>query len=414
VSLIETIFFAVFFVLWTVFFFCLTLLFHFSSKSINVKKKKIFPSVSMVVAAYNEETIIAEKLANCAELEYPKEKLQILVVDSGSTDKTRDITVQSAASLQEKVNIRLLAQEQRLGKAAALNFALGYCDRDIVILTDADVFLGKDAVTKAVSNFNDKTIGAVSGIEVVRNPNRSQTTKIEREYRGFYNTIRLGETNLDSVVMCESEFAAYRRELVEEIPVNTICDDMQLTLKVRQQGFRAIYDPSVMFYECSPSKYKSRLKHKIRRGQGNQQVLFRFANMMFRRNYGVFSSVILPFEFFIHIISPILIPICLVTYALMVISSHSIFLAAIPIVFLLASMCLVFFSRRHTLLSSGASNNPNGNGSLNVFSPLFDFITLQSCLLVSLFSLALSGPKYKWEKIEEVRTEAIAARSKSY
>jgi cellulose synthase/poly-beta-1,6-N-acetylglucosamine synthase-like glycosyltransferase len=406
-SVTEIIFFGTFFTLWAAFSFYFTLMLHFSRRPSKVNKKPIFPSVSMIIATFNEEMVIAKKLGNTVELEYPKDKLEILVVDSGSTDETREIVEDFAKCAKGKVNIRLLTQKERLGKAAALNYALKYCNGDIVTLSDADVVLDKDALSKITSNFNDKKIGAVSGIEVTRNPNQSSTTKMEREYRSFYNTIRLGETNLDSVVMCESEFAAYRRELMEEIPRDSVCDDMELTLRVRKKGFRAIYDPTVVFYEFSPIKYKSRLKHKIRRGQGNQQTLFRFANMMFRRKYGAFSFMILPLEFFVHIISPVLTPICIASYIIMAISSFNIFLVFFPIALLILTLCLILFSLKVVSPATSTRLKYSSNReSFMMFATIFDFIALQLCLLISLLSLAFGSPKYKWEKIEEIRTVA--------
>ena len=403
-SLTEIIFFSTFFTLWAVFLFYFTLMLYFSRRPTKVNKKTIFPSVSMIIATFNEERIIARKLRNTVELEYPKDKLEILVVDSGSTDKTREIVDDFAQRVKSKVNIRLLTQKERLGKATALNYVLKYCNGDIVILSDADVLLDKDAISKITSNFNDKKIGAVSGIEVIRNPDQSSTTKMERGYRSFYNTLRLGETNLDSVVMCESEFAAYRRELMEEIPQNSVCDDMELSLRMRKKGFRAIYDSSVVFHECSPIKYKSRLKHKIRRGQGNQQTLLRFAGMMFRRKYGVFSFMILPFEFFMHIISPVLTPICIASYIIMAISSFNVLLAFSPIILLILTSCLIFFSLKVISPATSITLEHSANsGSSRMLLIVFDFLVLQLCLLISLLSLAFGSPKYKWEKIEEIR-----------
>jgi cellulose synthase/poly-beta-1,6-N-acetylglucosamine synthase-like glycosyltransferase len=413
-SLTEIIFFSTFFTLWAVFLFYFTLMLHFSRRPTKVNKRPIFPSVSMIITTFNEEMVIGKKLSNTVELEYPEDKLGILIVDSGSTDKTREIVENFVQRFKTKVNIHLLTQKERLGKAVALNYALKYCKGDIVILSDADVLLDKDVISKITSNFNDEKIGAVSGIEVIRNPDQSSTTKMERGYRSFYNTVRLGETNLDSVVMCESEFAAYRRELMEEIPQDSVCDDMELTLRVRKKGFRAIYDPTVVFYEYSPIKYKSRLKHKIRRGQGNQQTLLGFADMMFRLKYGVFSFVILPFEFFMHIISPFLTPICIATYIIMAISSFNTLLVFFPITLLILTVCLIFFFLKVVSPATSITLEYSANsGSPKMLSIVFDFIALQLCLLISLFSLAFGSPKYKWQKIEEIRdVQAVKQQAK--
>jgi len=377
---------------------------YFSRKPRIVDKKQVFPSVSIIIATFNEEKVIARKLANTVELEYPRDKFEIVVVDSGSTDNTRLILKDFAQRIVNGTRIRLLTQEERLGKSAALNYALPQINSEIVVLSDADVMVNKDALLKMTSNFNDERIGAVSGIEVMQNPDESSTTKLEQGYRSFYNTLRLGETNLDSVVMCESELAGYRRELLEELPNKSICDDMELTLQIRKKGFRAIYDPAVLFYEYSPSEHISRIKHKIRRGQGNQQALMRFANILFRRKYGAFSSVIMPFEFFMNIVSPVLTAVCLASYLIMVLFYFDLFSVFLPLALLITTGLTVFISLKITSPATDITlKNSKNNSRFQMILSIVDLISMELILLFSLLSLLLSGPKYKWEKIENTR-----------
>jgi cellulose synthase/poly-beta-1,6-N-acetylglucosamine synthase-like glycosyltransferase len=407
-SLFEIIFFITFFMLLACFSSYLVLMLYFSRKPRRIDRKRIFPTVSIIIATFNEEKVIAKKLANVATLDYPQEKLEVVIVDSGSTDGTRRIVNEFIQNSPGELHVRLLEQRERLGKAMALNYAQKHCIGDIVILSDADVLLDNDAVLRITSNFNDPRVGAVSGIEAIRNPDQSQSTKMEQGYRSFYNTLRMGETNLDSVVMCESEFAAYRRALVEEIPANSICDDMELTLRVRRKGFLTIYDDTVVFYENSPTAQKSRLKHKIRRGQGNQQALLRFANMLFRRKYGTFSFVILPFEFLLNVITPVLVPICIISFVLAVILSFNWPIILLPAAILALMAIMIYISLRFispttsiTLVRSSTRSSTLG-GSRMLLS-IFDFIEMQLILFVSLILLVFVGPNYKWEKIEEVR-----------
>jgi len=386
-------------------YFSITL--YFSRKPANIRKKQVFPSVSIIMATFNEEKVIARKLKNTAELEYPRDKFEIVIVDSGSTDNTRGLVKDFAQRVVDGTRIRILTQEERLGKAAALNYALRQCNSEVVVLSDADVMVNKDAILRMTLNFGDERIGAVSGIEVMQNPDESSTTKLEQGYRSFYNTLRLGETNLDSVVMCESELAGYRREFIEEIPNKTICDDMELTLQMRKKGFRAIYDPDVFFYEYSPSDYISRIRHKIRRGQGNQQTLMRFTNMLFRRKYGAFSSVIMPFEFFMNIVSPILTAICVTSFlvtALFFFNTLSFFL---PLIFLAVTGLVVFIYLKTTSPATNVTlEKSRSNSRIEMIVSIADLISMEFILLFSLLSLLLYGPKYKWNKIKSTRRES--------
>lgn len=404
ISLVEVLFFSTFFTLLVglLSYFILTL--YFSKKPRSINKRQIFPSVSLIIATFNEEKVIARKLANTVELDYPRDKFEIVIVDSGSTDNTRLIVNDFAQKAAGNTKIRLLAQEERLGKSIALNYALTLCSSDIIVLSDADVIVNKEALLRITSNFNDPRIGAVSGIEVMQNPDESSTTKLEQGYRSFYNTLRMGETNLDSVIMCESELAGYRRDLIEEIPNKSICDDMELTLQIRKKGFRAIYDPSVFFYEYSPSKYTSRIKHKIRRGQGNQQTLMRFADMLFRRKYGVFSSVILPFEFFMNIISPILTAVCVVSYLLVMLFYFNLFSVFLPLALLIVAGFVVFLSLKITSPATDITlKKSNSDSRFQMIVSIIDLISMEFILLFSLLSLLFYGPKFKWDKIENTR-----------
>jgi biofilm PGA synthesis N-glycosyltransferase PgaC len=401
--IVELVFVGTFLALWVglLSYFLLTI--TFARKPSTIKKKPFFPTLTMVIATFNEAKVLPRKLDNTLGLDYPRDKFEILVVDSGSTDNTRSI-VNDLMQKENKTRIRLLTQEERLGKSAALDYALKNCSSDIVVLSDADVMVSKDALLQATANFNDAAVGAVSGIEVIQNPDESSSTKLEQGYRNFYNTLRLGETNLDSVMMCESEFSAYRRELLGTIPCNSICDDMELTVQTRKKGFRAVYDPSILFFEYSPSTFSTRMKHKIRRGQGNQQTLLRCSNLLFKREYGKFSSVIMPFEFFMNIISPVLTAVCLASYLLIVFFYFNLFSVFLPLVLLVLTGFVVFASLK---INSPATDitlkNAKSNSSFHMIVSIIDLISMELILLFSLLSLLLSGPKYKWEKIENTR-----------
>lgn len=386
-------------------YFIVTL--HFSRKHRPVNRTEVFPSVSIIIATFNEEQVIARKLANTVALDYPRDKFEIIVVDSGSTDNTRLVVEAFAQKVAGNTRIRLLAQEERLGKSVALNYALKFCESDIFVLSDADVMVNKDAILRMASNFNDERIGAVSGIEVMQNPDESSATKLEQGYRSFYNTLRLGETNLDSVVMCESELAGYRRDLIEKIPEKSICDDMELTLQIRKKGFRAIYDPDVYFYEYTPAKYFARVKHKIRRGQGNQQTLLRFTNMLFNRKYGAFSSVILPFEFFMNIVSPILTAICVTSYLVILLFGFNLFSVLFPLAVIILTGLIVFVALKITSPATDITLEQSGSTSrLQMIFSIIDLISMEFLLLISLLLLVFQGPMYKWSRIEGTRRDS--------
>jgi len=403
--LVGIVFLGTFFVVIIGFSIYFTLMLYYSRKPNNINKKRIFPTVSIIIPAFNEEKVIFRKLKSISEIKYPKEKIEILIVDDGSTDNTVQIVQSFLASNSSGIPFSFLSINERSGKSNALNYAFKFCKGDIIVISDADVFFEKDSILHMVANFNDSRVGAVSGMEVMLNPDYTSATKMEQGYRSFYNTLRLGETNLDSVLMCESGFSAYRKQLLEELPKKCVCDDMELTLRTREKGFKAIYDPCVKFYEYSPLTLRSKIKQKIRRGQGNQQTLVRFAHMMFKQKYGNFAKVVLPFEFFMHLLSPILIPVSVLSCVIYLLKSRNIFFFLVPAMFLIVDFLVVFIALRFASPATPITLQfaSKKNWRLSPVLMVINFLSLQMCLLVSLIFLIFGKSMHKWEKIEETR-----------
>ena len=195
-----------FFMLTFLLLFGIVSIFYFAYYSLNLyqskkdsgfQKKEIFPKVSLVIPTYNEEKTIFRKLENLRNLKYPKKMLEILVIDSNSSDNTKEIVADLVQRYKGKLNLRLLCQNCRLGKALAINFALKHCNGEICIISDADAIFEKNAITKLVENFADPRIGAVTGKLVILNANQSSITKLEKNYRSIFEILRVGERNLD-------------------------------------------------------------------------------------------------------------------------------------------------------------------------------------------------------------------------
>jgi cellulose synthase/poly-beta-1,6-N-acetylglucosamine synthase-like glycosyltransferase len=404
-SIYEIVFFGTFFTLWIVFLLYFALMLFFSRKPSTTKKRSIFPSVSFIIPAYNEQKVMPSKLQNTAELDYPREKLETIIVDDGSTDSTKKIIKEFMES-HDDLKIRFIEVNQRRGKANALNLAFDLSNAEIAIISDADVFLKRDAISQLVNNFDDERVGAVSGIEIILNTEKSSSAQMEKRYKSFYNLLRLGETNLDSVLMCESGTSAYRKRLVNKLSQKCVCDDMELTLTTRKKGFKTIYDPTVGLYHYTSPTLKSRLIGKIRHSQGNISTLLRFTDFMFKRKYGKFGLVVFPFEFFLHIISPALVMFCIFSFLSVVITSSNLFVVATPV-------GLIFFttflgSAILALASSPANTTSKQRPSLRemlLMSPtiFLDFIILQTCLFFALISLNINTRRHLWKKDEEAR-----------
>jgi cellulose synthase/poly-beta-1,6-N-acetylglucosamine synthase-like glycosyltransferase len=278
------------------------------TKKLKVKKSRKFkPEISIIIPAWNEEKTIKGKLENTLKLKYPR-KLEIIVVDDGSDDKTSQI-------VKKFKNVKLLVQKKRQGKAIAMNRAFKYCKGDLVLITDADSRLKENSLIKSVPYFFDESVGAVTGQQSIPNKSETITTKIETKYRDFFYILREAESIIDSTFIFDGPFMMVRKKLLENINRDSVADDSELALRVRKKGYRTLSLKEVKYIEYSPRKITDRTKRKKRRAQGLIQIMIRFFPVFFLNSkYKFFGIFIFPVEFFMHLISPMLILLSMITF----------------------------------------------------------------------------------------------------
>ena len=368
-------------------------------------KDDFYPTVSLVVPTYNEGVVIRRKLDNLLQLDFPREKLEVLVVDSGSTDNTRAIVRSIADGNGDRLKITLIEQPTRTGKSEAINEALKHVRSEVLVLSDADVTFPPEALARLVSNFADPSLGAVSGVEVPVGGD-AVWDRLESGYRSVYTAIRIAEANADTPFMCESEFSAYRRNVLQPLRKGCVCDDVELTIGVRSTGARAAYDLSSPFFEKEASTPKSKFLHKLRRGMANQHALLRNTGVLFNKPYGKYGSVVFPFEFFAHILSPILISMSLILFLAVALTTPSSvpFLALATILSALAPLSAL----RRLVRRNVNARVPHVTGASHWILGTFGFIVFQFALLGGLVLLVLKGPRVNWKQIPETRTAFLS------
>ena len=231
-----------------------------------VRAAQNYPTVTILIPAYNEAECIHATVLNKLEQNYPKEKLQIIVVSDGSTDRTDDIV----KSISDR-RITLLRREGREGKAAALNAAIKLAIGDIVIFSDANSIFDADAIRIMVENFADTDVGYVTGSLALVQGQRSTSATGGSTYLKFENFLRKLETTVGSVIGVNGGIDAIRRELYTEIPRELITDFV-LPLTVIANGKRVIFDPRVRSVEVANSEigpeYNMRVRVALRALQG--------------------------------------------------------------------------------------------------------------------------------------------------
>ncbi len=225
------------------------------------------PSVCIVVAAYQEAAVIADKLANFDSLDYPADKLQMVVVSDESTDGTDEIV-----SAHDNNRITLLRQVPRAGKASALGLALPQITSDIIVFTDANVIFDASAIRQLVRHFADPAVGAVTGV-VHLIDEKTGYAESEGAYYRYERFLQQNESTLCSVVGVDGALYAARRELVQAPSSETILDDFVISMNIACQGHRIIYDDTAQAWEDAAPGLTDEFRRKTRVATGAFQSL---------------------------------------------------------------------------------------------------------------------------------------------
>jgi len=225
------------------------------------------PRVTLVFAANNEESVIREKIVNCLNLDYPQNKLQILVVDDGSTDKTTSIVKE-----YEEKGVELRSYPKRRGKLTSLNDAMEFATGDILFFSDADNFYPPNAINEAVKYFADPTVGGVSGgREVIGDSSLGRSEGLYWRYEEFIKTY---ETRLGSCVGVAGDLLVIRKSLYKRPPENIINDDFFRALAVLKKGKRVIYAPEARSSHPVAKTVQGEFERRARMIAGRYQSIF--------------------------------------------------------------------------------------------------------------------------------------------
>lgn len=238
-------------------------------RDLPVQRDAIRPFVSIVVAVHNEGQNLPAKLQNLAELEYDKDKLEIIVVSDGSTDGTNQHLAEAATR-----SVRAIVSPQHEGKASALNRGIQQAQGDIVVFTDARQIIEPTALRHLVANFADPQVGCVTGELFLQIP-REHTSPLEGVglYWRIEKKIREWESKTGSAVGATGALYAARRCLLAPLPPTTILDDVYIPLEAVRQGYRVVFEPRARAWDPQQVTPKQELRRKIRTLTGNYQLL---------------------------------------------------------------------------------------------------------------------------------------------
>jgi len=364
---------------------------RFMNKPVSVNKNNFAPNITIVIPTYNEDATIEKKLENLFKQIYPRHLMEIILIDSNSKDNTVKIA-RSFMQSNKDLNVKIIVESERKGKSEAINkaFSCASPKSEILLMSDADSILREDAVKKVVLSFADPKIGAVFGKQVLLNVGESRETMSEAVYKYFFTKLRIGESAIDSTPIFDGELSAYRSNMVRRMKVreDLNADDSQLAIMIRKNGLRAVCNPEAIFYEYAPPDWSSKWVQKVRRSQGLSRMFWYNKDMLFKKEYGSFGLIIMPANFFMHVISPFLVFSSFVLGSILfwsLLFQHGNFVLWV----ILAASAILFFA-----------DSLKGNKLLHV---TWTFLEYHLIVLMGIL-LHLSGRSLStWQKVENIR-----------
>jgi biofilm PGA synthesis N-glycosyltransferase PgaC len=241
------------------------------------------PACTLLIAAYNEENFITEKINNTLALEYPQGKLEIIFITDGSSDRTPEI-------LKEYPEIKLLHQQERKGKVAAMHRAMEYVNTEIVIFTDANTLLNKDALIMISRHYADEKVGAVAGEKRVQFDVKADAGAAgEGFYWKYESRLKKWDSELYSTIGAAGELFSVRRNLYSEVSEDTILDDFMISMRIAEKGYRIVYEPEAFAIETASENISEELKRKVRIAAGGIQAIVRLKALLNIFKYGILS-----------------------------------------------------------------------------------------------------------------------------
>jgi poly-beta-1,6-N-acetyl-D-glucosamine synthase len=246
-----------------------------------IKKSRIqknthhYPSVSFIVAAYNEEDCIEKKMINSLEQDYPAEKIEFIFITDGSTDGTNEI-------IKKYPSIILLADRERRGKTAALNRVVKFARNEILIFSDANTVLNKEATLRIASHYSDHSVGGVAGEKkvIASGENTNEVGAGEGLYWKYESALKKLDSDFYSVVGAAGELFSLRRELYEPVSETVILDDFIISMQVALKGFRIVYEPGAYAMELPSFSMVDEQKRKIRIAAGGFQAMVMLSSLL--------------------------------------------------------------------------------------------------------------------------------------
>lgn len=405
--IVEILYLLTFFLVWQFVGYpaVMTIITYFSKP---LKKDYTYkPFVSILVATHNEESVIANRLKNLLELDYPKNKYEIIVVNSGSTDNTSSIVETFARNSKAQPIINLIVETERNGKSSAINFGQKSAKGEIILITDANSLFDKFVLRELMPHFEDPSVGAVSGKYVVSNSSKNIPAS-EAFYWEIESNMFSGESYLDSISTVIGTISAWRKQLMN-FNQKTLSEDLDMTIQVRSKGYRVRCEPKAIVYEPSAITEGDQIKQRKRTCIGTIQNYFLHARY-FLTHPNLFTCFIFPSHKMLVMLSPFIFLAIMVLYVLCwsmnVIILHLIISA---LTFSMTFMIMMFFKSR--LMQNTKTKS---NLSIASIPKIMYYVLLNEyIILLAWLDFILNNYSVLWERAESTRVNILDVNDQS-
>lgn len=337
--------------------------------------------VSLIIAAYNEEQFIKEKIENTLLIDYPSNKLQIIIITDGSDDETCNIA-------RSYNRIEVLHEPQRKGKIVAIHRAMKFAQHPIVVFSDANTLLNKDSIRNISRHYLSDMVGGVAGEKkIMESKNNSVAGSGEGLYWKYESALKQLDSDFFTVVGAAGELFSIRKELYEYVGQNIILDDFIISLNICKKGFKVVYEPNAFAIESPSMSIAEEQKRKIRISAGAFQSIVILKDLL-----NVFKYPKLSFQFISHrvlrwTLCPLFLPLILILNLFIVMGNSSYFYTVI-----LALQILFYLSALLGLLLS------KNKIKVKILYVPYYFVFLNISLYMGFFRYIRGGQSVLWDK----------------
>jgi len=304
-----------------------------------VQAGSVEPHVTLVISAYNEAAVIENKLSNSLDLDYPRDRLDVLVVSDASDDGTDEIV----AGFADR-GVRLIRMPERGGKTLGLNEAVKNALGEIVVFSDANALYRRDAIRMLVRNFADPAVGAVIG-ESTYSAATNDSEQSESSYWRYETAIKRLESDLGSVVGGDGAIYAIRKSCYWPMPADALSDFVN-PLQIVQQGYRCVYEPAAVSVEEAAGSFDKEFRRKVRIVNRAWRAMVRLRHLLNPFRYGLFSLQLLSHKVLRWLVPVFLLALLAVNVALA--RTQALYAAALGLQIAFYLLAAVGYSLRHS------------------------------------------------------------------